>query len=525
MKQELSSPVEVSSPLPSRICEVVDSWAARVPDYPAVAELSGRWTYGELSNRICSTVEWLERLGVRAGDRVMLVCENSRAFVAMLLAISKLDAWAVLVNARLSAPEVDQIKAHSKPRIILYTAGSSRLAAQHAKRHHASIEDVGGLGVIGIGALDLHAVPEPLENDISGRVAVLIYTSGTTGLPKGVMLTNRGLLFVASASANIRSLSAEDRLLGVLPMSHAVGLSVVLLGGLLSGAMVYLTGRFDPVETLSLLDREKLTILLGAPSMFALLLEYAQMKGIHRFRYRSLRIISSSGAPLQQSLKTAVESVFGMVLHNGYGVTECSPNISQTRIETPRGDVSVGRLLPGMEMRLVGEEGEAIKAGEVGELWLRGPNIMKGYYNAPDETAAVINRDGWFNTRDLVRLDSDEHLFVVGRTRELIVHFGMNVYPGEVEAVLNAHPSVVRSAVIGRTGDGVEGGEEVIAFVQLVPGASVEVGQIAEHAARHLAPYKRPSEILQVTSMPLTLTGKVRKDELAKLEQARRVIA
>jgi long-chain acyl-CoA synthetase len=522
MKQQPSSPAEVSSSLPSRICEVVDTWAARVPDYPALAEFSGRWTYGELSNRICSTVELMQRLGVRAGDRVMLVCENSRAFVAILLAISKLDAWAVLVNARLSAPEVDQIKAHSRPCIVLYTAGSSRLAAQHAKRHGASVEDIAGLGVVGIDALDLHSMPEPLEDDIRGRVAVLIYTSGTTGLAKGVMLTNRGLLFVASTSAGIRSLSAKDRLLGVLPMSHAVGLSVVLLGALLSGATVYLTSRFDPVETVSLLEREKLTVLLGAPSMFALLLEYAQMKGIRSFRYPSLRIISSSGAPLQQSLKTAVESVFGMVLHNGYGVTECSPNISQTRIETPRSDVSVGRLLPGMEMRLVGEDGVA---AAVGELWLRGPNIMRGYYNAAEETAAVIDKDGWFNTRDLVRLDNDGHLFVVGRTRELIVHFGMNVYPAEVEAVLNAHPSVLRSAVIGRTGDGVQGGEEVIAFVQLVPDASPEVDQIAEHAARHLAPYKRPSEILLVPSMPLTVTGKVRKDELAKLEPARRVMA
>jgi long-chain acyl-CoA synthetase len=233
----------------------------------------------------------------------------------------------------------------------------------------------------------------------------------------------------------------------------------------------------------------------------------------HHFIFRS-----SSGAPLQPALKSQVENLFGMVLHNGYGVTECSPNISQAKVGEHRTDTSVGQVLPGVEVQLVGSDQRPVADGEVGELWVRGPNVMKGYYHAPEETAAAINPQGWFNTRDLARLENG-YLFIVGRTKELIVRFGLNVYPAEVEAVLNAHPAVVRSAVIGRVVEGTEGGEEVVAFVQLSPSSLTSETELAQYAAQHLAPYKRPSQIMLVASMPLTPTGKVVKGELAKLAQ------
>lgn len=255
--------------------------------------------------------------------------------------------------------------------------------------------------------------------------------------------------------------------------------------------------------------------------MFSLLVEYAKMKGLKALNFPALRIISSSGAPLHGPLKSAVESLFGLTLHNGYGVTECSPNIAQAIPEAPRGDVSVGRVLPGVEVQFVGPDNHPVAEGEVGELWVRGPNVMKGYYRAPEETAIAINPEGWFNTRDLARLE-DNHLFIVGRTKELIVHFGLNVYPAEVEAVLNAHPSVVRSAVIGRSVEGAKGDEEIVAFAQPAAGSPLTANELAEHAARHLAPYKRPSQILIVPAMPVTLTGKVMKDELAKMADVQR---
>jgi long-chain acyl-CoA synthetase len=500
----------------TRISDVIKPWVESAPDHPALVEASGTWTYRQLASVVSEAQRWLLDSGVRPGDRVMVVCENCRAFVAILLALAGLDAWPVLVNARLSAREVDEIRDHCGARRVVYTTSVSTHAREHARRHGAIIQEGAGLGQIGLGPLNESVQPEPIDTDIASRVGALIYTSGTTGLPKGVMLTHRNLLFVAAVSAKIRSLTPEDRLYGVLPMSHAVGLSVVLLGTLLSGATLYLSHRFDPVAALATLEKDRLTVVLGAPSMFSLLVDYAKLKGLNSLKFPKLRIISSSGAPLQPALKSQVESLFGLVLHNGYGVTECAPNISQAKVGEARSDTSVGRVLPGVEVRLAGLDGKPVAEGEVGELHVRGPNVMKGYYRAPEETAAAIDVEGWFNTRDLARLQ-DGNLFIVGRTKELIVHFGLNVYPAEVEAVLNAHPAVVRSAVIGRTVEGVEGGEQIVAFVELSPGSSLTESELAEHAARHLAPYKRPSQILCVPAMPLTPTGKIVKAELVKM--------
>ena len=509
---------ELLTNLPDRISGVIRPWSERLPEQPALVETSGIWTYRQLAAAVTETQRWLIGSGVRPGDRVMLVCENCRAFVATLLALTDLDALPVLVNARLSAREVDEIRDHCGARRIIYTTSVSPHAREHAKRHGAEIQDVAGLGPVALGPINDMVEPEAIDTEVTQRVAALIYTSGTTGLPKGVMLTHRNLLFVAAVSARIRSLNPEDRLYGVLPMSHAVGLSVVLLGALLSGATLYLASRFDPIAALATLEKAPLTVVLGAPGMFSLLADYAKLKGLKSLKFPALRIISSSGAPLQPAVKSQVESLFGMVLHNGYGVTECSPNIAQAVVGEHRTDTSVGRVLPGVEVKLVGADQKVVADGEVGELWVRGPNVMKGYYHAPEETAAAINAEGWFNTRDLARLENG-YLFIAGRTKELIVRFGENVYPAEVEAVLNAHPAVVRSAVIGRLVEGTEGGEEVVAFVQLAPSSSTSETELAKHAAQHLAAYKRPSQILLVPSMPLTTTGKVVKGELAKMTQ------
>ena len=227
---------ELLKTLPENICDVITPWAKRSPDHLALVEASGSWTYQQLQSVIAETQEWLRRAGVRPGDRVMLVCENCRAFIAIFLALAGMDAWPVLANARLSAREIDDIRDHCGARRVIYMTSVSPHATQHAKRHAATIGDVARLGSIGVGALNEQVEPEPIDKDRTQRVAALIYTSGTTGLPKGVVLTHRNLLFIADVSAQIRSLTPDDRLYGILPMSHAVGLSVVLLGTLLSGA-------------------------------------------------------------------------------------------------------------------------------------------------------------------------------------------------------------------------------------------------------------------------------------------------
>jgi long-chain acyl-CoA synthetase len=503
--------------LPSRISDVVRPWAASAPDSLALIEASGAWTYRQLASAISTTQAWFSKLGVRPGDRVMIVGENCRDFVALLLASASMDAWPVLVNARVSAREIDEIQDHCGARRVFFCTSVSPNAADHATRLGAAFESVEGLGSIGVGALNDNAKAEPIDVDVNDnvadRVAALIYTSGTTGLPKGVMLSHRNLLFLAAGSAKIRSLTPADCLYGILPMSHAVGLSVVLLGSLLSGASLYLSPRFDPMNARVTLEKEQITVLLGAPATFMQFLQYAKLRGVESLAFPSLRIISSSGAQLHLATKSGIEKLFGMPLHNGYGVTECSPTIAQTRVDAPRSDTSIGPPFPGVEVKLVGPDRKPVAQGEAGELWVRGPNVMKGYYRAPEETAAAIDPEGWFNTRDLARLE-DGNLFIVGRTKDLIVRRGFNVYPAEVEAVLNAHPAVAQSAVIGQS---VEGDEEVIAFVQPLPDSQLTAGDLAEYAARQLAPYKRPSRIILVPAMPVTPTGKVVKAELAKM--------
>src|SRR5579863_2137284 len=500
--------------LPARISDVVKPWAERSPDHKAVVDPNGSWTYREFEGIISHTADWLRNSGVRAGDRVMIVGENCREFAAVLLAVASLDAWPVPVNPRLSAREIDAIRDHCEARRVVYTTSASAHATKHASRHGALVETVRELGQIGLGPLNENVKPEPIDADIGSRVGALIYTSGTTGLPKGVMLTHNNLIFSAGGAAKIRSLNPEDRLYGILPLSHIVGLSIVFLGTLLSGATIYLEPRFDPMTARVTLEKERITVMLGVPSMYSQFLQYAKIRKLQSLKPPALRIISCSGAPLPPAIKSSVEGLFGLPLHHGYGITECSPNVAQVRVDQPpRTDNSVGPMFPGVEAKLVGPDRHPVPAGEVGELWVRGPNIMKGYYRAPEETAAAIDAEGWFNTRDLARFE-DGNLFIVGRTKDLIIRFGFNVYPAEVEAVLNTHPEVAQSAVVGRA---TRGDEEILAFIQLSPGSHLTEPDLAEYTAKHLAPYKRPSHILLVSTMPMTPSGKIAKADLATI--------
>jgi long-chain acyl-CoA synthetase len=499
-----------------RISDVIKPWGEEQPERPALVEGESIWNYGQLAAILNKTKNWLLGQGIRPGDRVILAAENSRAFVTLLLAIGELDAWPVPVSGAISASELNTIFRHCQPRRLLCTISAFKKHRSWAEFSRMTIEEIPALGAVAISPLNEESHAEEVEPDPSDRVGALLYTSGTTGLPKGVMLTHKSLLFVAEASAKIRSLTPNDRLYGTLPMFHAVGLSVVLLGGLLSGSSVHLIKQFDPVAALRSFEEDEITIVLGAPAMFSLLVEYARLKGIRSLRFPSLRIIASCSAPLDAMLKSQVESLFGLVLHNGYGLTECSPTIAQTRIESPRHDTSVGPPLPGVELRLVTKDGSVVPGGPAGELHVRGPNLMKGYYRAPKQTEEVVDREGWFNTRDLARID-DGNLVLIGRAKDLIIHFGHNVYPAEVESVLNSHPAIKRSAVIGRACTEVEGGEQIIAMLEPFSGCSVSVQELAEYAAQRLSPYKRPSRILLVDKMPETSTGKIIKQELQRL--------
>lgn len=502
---------DILEDMPDRLHEAMARAVVETPDYPALVEGSVTWSYRQLSEAVEQTASALHSLGVRPGDRMMLVSENCIALATLLLAASRIEAWVIIVNPRLSPRELDQIRDHSGARRIFFTVGVSNEAANHASRLGATIGKVGPLENIGIGQLNEVAKAEPVEVSSAKQVAVLIYTSGTTGTPKGVMLTHRNMLFSAKGIAMFRKMDSRDKVYVVLPISHIVGVSL-LIQTLLVGGTVQLVSKYDPAATAKAIAEEGVTILNGVPATFQRLLEYKTLQGIDKLKTGSLRMITVAGAPLDLDLKTRAEQELGLSLLNGYGITECAPGISGVRLDAPRPDEAVGTLMAGVEGRIVGRDGAIITDGSVGELHVRGQNVMLGYYRAPDLTAKVIDSDGWFNTGDLARFDGD-CLFIAGRTKEMIIRSGFNVYPAEVEAVLNSHDAVVQSAVVGRSADG---NEEVVAFVQLIQGSKVTPSELMAYAGPQLTSYKRPSQIIVLDALPATSTGKILKHKLAE---------
>jgi acyl-CoA synthetase (AMP-forming)/AMP-acid ligase II len=498
---------------PQWVGDLAAHGAARQPDVPAVIAPDCALTYRALARAVDDAAGTLADLSVRGGDRVLIVNENSAAALVLALATTRIAGWPVLVNARLSVREIDAIAAHCTPRRTLFTTAVSTDAAAHAGRRGATALALPGVAAIAAGPLDPETVPEPVERDPARQVAVLVYTTGTMGAPKGVMLSHRNLMFAAVSGATLRRLRRGDRVYVALPISHIFGLASGSMGTLLAGATLHLVPRFTAEGLADALEHDGISVLPGVPAMFTRLLEYAQRAG-RGIRAPRLRFAFAGGAPLDPVLKAAAEHALGQPLHNGYGLTETSPTLSSTRIEAPRSDLSVGPPVPGIEVRIVAPDGRALPRGEIGELHVRGPNVMLGYYRDPDLTADVIDRDGWFNTGDLARQSGDDCLFIVGRTKELIIRSGFNVYPVEVEGVLGQHPAVAQSAVVGRA---VPGNEEVVAFVELRAGGAATPAELRAFAAERLAPYKVPAEIVVLPGLPASATGKVLKAKLREL--------
>ena len=470
----------------------------------AVVDCDGRrYDYGALRRIVANLADELARHGVGAGDRIVIAAENSMLFVAAFLAVIRLEASSVPVNARLSAAEFDGIVSHCEPRCILFVTSFSNASQDHAERvgaAHAPSFD----GIMMLMCPEVGAGQKGRTDEAPGGFAAMVYTSGTTGRPKGVMLSHRSLLFNARGAARMRNLGPGDQLLLALPCTHIMALSACLLPVLHAGASLRLLPRFTPERMLAGLA-EGATIMPAVPAMYDQILAHLD-RGAAELRTPRLKQIGSGGAPLDPTWKARIEQRFGMPLHNSYGMTEAGPGISSTMLGRARSDSSVGYVFPGCQVRLADK-----RADGVGELQIGGPNIMDGYFRDEPGTRAAITDDGYLRTGDLARIDADGAIHIVGRVKEMIIRSGFNIYPAEVEAVISSCPGVAQVAVVGRP---VPGNEEVVAFVSGDDRATAEALRI--WCDGRLTAYKKPQHFITVADFPMTAAGKVRKPELLK---------
>lgn len=469
-------------------------------------------TYGQLQERVRRYAAYFYRWGVRPGDRVGLLARNSPEFVYSYLAVVSLRAAVVPINFQLVAPEIAYIVQDSGMRTLV-TMGRLDLAAALAAYGYEQPEQL----VIPEFAPGLEAAGPAAAPDVGpadeNEACAIIYTSGTTGKPKGAMLSHRNLISnVLSFTAKL-PVTAADRVLCVLPMYHGFAWTCPVLGSLLQGATIVISDAFSK-ETVALIAENEVTIVYAIPAMYAVLVNWATPED-----FASVHLFASGGASLPAALLAQFERKFGKLIFEGYGLSEASPAVAfNPPAKTKPG--SIGQALPGNEVIVADEAGRALPDGECGELLVRGPNVMLGYYNRPEDTAATI-RDGWLHTGDVAYRDEEGYFFIRDRLKDMIIIYGENVYPREVEELLCAFPPIAEAAVIGV--DHRVRGQTVAAVLVLREGAVLDVKALRRFLLKNLAAYKVPRLFATVTALPKNSLGKVQKPVLR--QQAKEIFA
>ncbi|MCX7598689.1 MAG: long-chain fatty acid--CoA ligase [Armatimonadetes bacterium] len=505
-------------PLNATLDEMFLATAREHGERTAVILGERRVTYRELAGAVGALQAGLQELGVRPGDRLSMLFPNTPQFHVALFAAQACGAEVVPLNCLHSPAELTYVITDSESRWLLASSVfDDKLAAVIPQ-----CPNLQGIVVAGETALDgvvswdavlhRHAGTPPTP---SGRPAtepaILIYTSGTTGKPKGAMLSHRNLIWDADAADKVLGVVPEDIFLVPLPLFHAYGFTVDLVLPVLRGSCAVLMPKFAAAQALELIEAHRVTVMAAVPTMFGLMLRTARDPD---YDLSSLRVAVSGGAALPLEIMRGFEERFGVHMLEGYGPTEAAPVVSVNPLHGVRKPGSVGPPIPGLEVKVVDDDGNPLPVGEVGELCVRGPNVMLGYWNDPEMTAQAI-RDGWLHTGDLARLDEDGYIYIVDRKKDMVIVGGMNVYPREVEDVIYQVPGVADAAVVG-VPSGIKG-EDVVAFVTLQEGASTQPEEIIEHCRQHLAPFKVPREVVIVPELPKTAVGKILRREVRDL--------
>jgi long-chain acyl-CoA synthetase len=486
----------------ANLSSVLERAAASQPDRPAIRMDALVLTYQQLHDAAARVTSLLSSAGVEPGDRVGLMLPNIPAFPIAFYGALGAGAIVVPMNPLLKSREVAY---------YLGDSGAKLLFAWHAMAGEAAkgAADAGAQMV----AVDDPAMADALA-DVAPRTdwadaaadddAVILYTSGTTGTPKGAELTHGGLGRNAQLTAEtLLNNSPDDVIMGCLPLFHVFGLTCGLNAAVTGGGTLTLLPRFDPGKALEIIERDSVTIFEGVPTMYAAMLH---LPDADPAKAASLRLCISGGAAMPVEILRGFEEKFGCIILEGYGLSETSPVASFNHPDKVRKPGSIGTPVEGVEMRLVGNDGADVPAGEVGEIAIRGHNVMKGYWGRPEATAEAIP-DGWFRTGDLARVDEDGYYYIVDRKKEMIIRGGYNVYPREIEEVLHEHPAVAEVAVIGIPHP--ELGEEVGAAVALKPGGEATPEELRAFAKERVAAYKYPRHVWLVAELPKGPTGKI----------------
>ena len=486
--------------------------AERHGDRPAIVLDDVRLSYAELELSARRLAGWLRSRGIGVGDRVALMLPNVPAFPVIYYATLRLGGIVVPMNPLFKRREIQYYLEDSGASLLVGLPGDEVTVAAEAA----------GVPVLAVGPEGLSSYvhgeesTDPVE-EVVGRAgddtAVLLYTSGTTGRPKGAELTHDNLQTnQATTTETLLHLGPEDVVMGCLPLFHVFGMTCALNTAVSTGAALTMIPRFEPGKALEVMERDRVTVFEGVPTMYGAMLASATSAG-QVPDLSTLRTAVSGGASLPVDLMRRFEETFGCQILEGYGLSETSPVASFNHPDRERKAGSIGIPVRGVEMKLAGTMGDGDEPeGGIGEICIRGENIMKGYWNKPDATAEAIDADGWFHSGDLARVDEDGYYFIVDRKKDMINRGGLNVYPREIEELLYEHPAVAEAAVVGVPHP--ELGEEVSAYVVLAPGAQATEEELIEHVRSQVAPYKYPRTVHLIEELPKGATGKILKREL-----------
>ena len=497
------------------LAAILDGAAAKSPDKPVVVAAGDAWTYREVVAASHRAAASLCALGVAAGDRVAIMAHNTPEFIVAMVAIWRVGAVLVPVNHKLSAGEVGYIAAHSEAMLLLASDELRAVAVAGCppSTRVLALDDAAGpfAARMGEGETPVAATVARAADD----PAQILYTSGTTGKPKGCVHTHGTVRNTAITSALTCSMVPSDRTLIAMPIWHAAPLNNFLMATLFVGGTLVLMREYAPEAFVRTLQDERVTVYFGAPVSFALPLSLPG--GLDGYDFSAVRALLYGGGPISAELSRHLAAAYRTDrFFQVYGMTEMGPGGTILYPEEQIAKAgSIGRAAqPGVDLRVVGADGAATRAGEVGEIWLRSPSLMQGYLGDPAATADAIE-DGWYRTGDLVRVDADGYLFIVDRLKDMIVTGGENVYSKEVEDALHATGLVADCAVVGVPHP--EWGETVVAAVVAPAGAVVDPSALAAALRSRLAAYKIPRRLLAVDALPRNPTGKVLKAELRAL--------